>query len=406
MARRPTGYIRWDDVALPACLLAVAMVALLAFPPDDAQQRLPSLLGVVLIGLMAGALVVRRRWPVPVLAVNVTAMVAYQLLDFPPEPALPVMLVALYGVASTGHPRRSLLVGVATSIVVIATMVISESGFDFSDIVGALGWVVVALALGEAVRYHRAYTAEVDARVARAEASREAEARRRVAQERVRIARDVHDVVAHSIAAINVQAGVAAHLIASTPQPDAETLKTIGEILNNIVETSRAGVADLHATLELLRNDELPDSGPVSGLDGISSLIEPLRASGTQVEVEIVGERRPLPHAHDVAAFRIIQEALTNAVKHARPKRIDVTVRYDPITLKLRVVNDGSDAPAAAKSNATTTSGYGIVGMTERAHSVGGDLHAGAAPDGGFVVEAVLPLPPAATSTVGVRSAE
>jgi len=386
------GLGRWPAVVLPAGLLVVGVGALLALPPDDDTHRSPDLLGIGLLGLMTGALVLRRRWPLPVLAVTVAAMSAYQWLDFPPEPALPAVLVALYGVASTGNPRRSLGVGLATSAVVVATLAATEERVLVSDLLGAVSWVVVALALGEAVRYHRAYTAEVEARAARAEASREAEARQRVAQERLRIARDVHDVVAHSIAAINVQAGVAAHLIAQTPQPDATTLAAIREILDSIAETSRAGVADLHAILELLRGDESAETGPVSGLDGVGALVEPLRASGIEVEVRVKGAPAPLPPAHDVAAFRIIQEALTNAVKHGRAHRIDVTIRYDPTAVRVRVVDDGSGPSDKAGRGSATAGGYGIVGMRERAHSVGGELHAGRDPDGGFAVEAVLPL--------------
>lgn len=418
------GSARWGDGLLPAGLFLVAMLMLFVMP-DEQAHRSPDLLAVLLLAVMVSALAVRRRWPVPVLAVNVMAITSYQVLDYPPEPALPPVLVALYTVASTGEPRRSLLIGVLTSLLVIATFVVAEPEVYLSEILGALGWVIVALALGEAVRYHRAYTAEVEARVARAEASREAEARHRVAQERVRIARDVHDVVAHSIAAINVQAGVAAHLIDASEQPDTRTLKAVGDILHSIADTSRTGVTDLNTTLELLHGDEAQASGPVPGLAGMPALVEPLRASGIQITVDVAGQSRPLPQPHDVAAFRIVQEALTNAITHGRPDRIEVTLRYDSDAVRVTVVDygpadrdladrgPGSSASSADRRSApgvrghAGTGGYGIVGMTERASSVGGRLRTGARPGGGFTVEAVLPLPvpPEGPRTVGPKEA-
>ncbi|GIG92086.1 sensor histidine kinase [Plantactinospora endophytica] len=390
-----TEIVRWRDPLLAAGLFGIALAALTAIPADDEAHRAPDLLAVALLLAMTGVLVVRRRWPVGVLAVNFAAVVGYQLLDYPAEPTLPAVLFALYTVASTGERRRSLVVGALTCVLVVVTLAIAEPGSYRPELVGALGWVIVALALGEAVRYHRAYTAEVEDRLARAESTREAEARQRVADERMRIARDVHDVLAHSIAAINVQAGVAAHLIEETPRPDEATLAAIGEILRGIAETSRGGVADLRATLDWLRDDDVPVSDPVPGLHGLPELAGALRAGGTELTVEVSGDRRPLPPGHDVAAFRIIQEAVTNAVKHGRSHRIDVRVVYDLAALRIVVTDDGpgrsTDGSATARRG-----GYGILGMTERAHSVGGRLTAAPRTGRGFEVQAVLPLPLAA----------
>lgn len=394
------GTARWGQALLPAGLFLVALLMLFVLP-DEQAHRSPDLLAILMLAVMLTALIGRRRWPIAVLAVNVLVIASYQLLDYPPEPALPPVLVALYTVGSTGGIRRSLVVGVVTSALVVATFVAAEPEVYLSEVIGAIGWVIVALALGEAVRYHRAYTAEVEARVARSEAARQAQARQQAAQERVRIARDVHDVVAHSIAAINVQAGVAAHLIAESDQPDPRTLKAIGEILRSIAETSRAGVNDLTETLELLRGDEAPESSPVSGLAGVPALVEPLRAGGAQITVDILGRPRRLPQAHDVAAFRIVQEALTNAVKHGCANRIEVTVGYLRDAVRVTVTDHGpagsgseaADRFGAEKLAPEGAGGYGIVGMTERAHSVGGRLEASARLDGGFTVDAVLPLP-------------
>src|SRR5690606_3729613 len=164
----------------------------------------------------------------------------------------------------------------------------------------------------------------------------------------------------------------------------------IGDIVQRIAETSRHGVDSLQATLELLRNGEAAD--PVPGLAGVPALIDPVRASGTEVSMAVVGEQRPLPQTHEVAAFRIIQEALTNAVKHGRPGRIEVTVAYEPAALRVTVTDDGNSPPATEPGR--SGGGYGILGMRERAHSVGGQVSAGPRAGGGFEVAAVLPLPP------------
>lgn len=286
----PTGWR--GDILLAVGLFAIATAVLIAVASAEGAPS-PVPLAVPLLAVMHAVLALRRRWPVPVLAVNLTAVIGYQLLDYPAEPMIPSVLVALYTVAATGRRRRTLIVGAVTCVLVAVTLLVTEPGTYYSDLLGAIGWVIVALALGEAVRYHRAYTMEVEDRAARAEASREAEARRRVAEERMRIARDVHDLLAHSIAAINVQAGVVAHLIEQTRRPDEQTMQAIGEILHRIAETSRHGVDSLQATLELLRNGEAAD--PVPGLAGVPALIDPVRASGTEVSVAVVGERRPLP---------------------------------------------------------------------------------------------------------------
>jgi signal transduction histidine kinase len=201
--------------------------------------------------------------------------------------------------------------------------------------------------------------------------------------ERLRIARELHDAVAHSIATINVQAGAAEHVIADHPEQAAEALSVIKQ-------TSKQALAELREILGVLRRDEEPQPrAPAAGLAQLDRLLETVRASGVEVRTHIAGERVPLPTAVDLAAYRIVQESLTNVARHAGIGGAELNIAYAGRALTVTISDDGQ-----GEQRFTEGAGHGIIGMRERAQALGGTLDAGPRPGGGFEVRAWLPLEP------------
>jgi signal transduction histidine kinase len=236
------------------------------------------------------------------------------------------------------------------------------------------------------VANHRAYIAAVEERARRAENSREEEAHRRVIEERMRIARELHDVVAHHIAVVNVQAGVAAHLIHRDPTAAAHAL-------SHVRAASRSVLSELSTLLGVLRaaGDTDAPTEPAPGLQRLDTLLESLRRSGLSVTASCHGDRRPLPAGIDLAGYRIVQEALTNVQKHGDGGAAVVELGYDPHHLTIRIRNNaGTGRPRRHEGNGT---GHGILGMRERVAALGGTFAAGPQASGGFAVYAKLPLP-------------
>jgi signal transduction histidine kinase len=235
-------------------------------------------------------------------------------------------------------------------------------------------------------RLRRAYLQAVQARAEHAERTREEEARLRVTEERMRIARELHDVVAHHMALANAQAGTAAHLALTRPE---QTQK----ILNDLTGTTSSALRELKAALGLLRQDgEVAGSGPLDPSPGLSRLPELVSACGSaglKVTVDTEGEPQPLSPGVDLTAYRIVQEALTNVTKHATAEAARVLLTYAGSRLLITVSNDGPSKPQAARGR-----GFGVMGMRERALSIGGELCAGPRPQGGFEVTTALPLQP------------
>ncbi|MFI9757835.1 sensor histidine kinase [Streptomyces sp. NPDC051963] len=365
-------------------LLAVALAALataLGLVGDHGLQ--PDALGWTLLLAAHVALVWRRRSPVLVMLVALACVAPYHALDNNHTAPIPATMVVLYTIAATGTVRRTLLTG---TTVLGATLIINAvtNPDGVLEILRISGWIVAVLFLGIDVRYYRQYVASIVERAVRAERTREEEARRRVAEERLRIARDLHDLLAHSITLIGVQTSVAAHVLAADPERlDRET---VAKALDDIAGTCRAARGELRTTLEVLREHGSPDArGPLPGLDGVPDLVETARLAGARVEQTV--RIRQAPPAVGAAVYRIVQEALTNAVRHAGPEpavRVDLYEKDG--ALHLAVTDDGTGPPDAAQP------GFGIVGMRERARSVGGSLDAGPRAQGGFEVAAVLPM--------------
>ncbi|MER5378048.1 histidine kinase [Streptomyces sp. NPDC002553] len=392
--------------------LGVAVLAL-AITLTGGEGTRPDHLSWML--LLAGhvPLVWRRRSPLVALLGVVACMAPYYAFDYNPALPAPAIVLALYTVAATGTVRRTLLTGVA---VLVPTLI--SNGLTNSD--GALdaleisGWIIAVLFIGIAVRYYRLYVASIVERAERAERTREEEARRRVAEERLRMARDLHDLLAHSITLIGVQTSVAAHVL--TADPERLDRKAVAQALDDIAGTCRTARGELRTTLEVLRAQDTvvgvgadpgPGSvsgsvsgaedmrGPLPGIDGLADLAESGRVAGAKVELSVRAD--DIPPSVGAAAYRIVQEALTNAVRHGG--REDLTVRVGLWTadgaLRVSVRDDGTggdDGPGGGAGPSDGTPGFGLIGMRERARSVGGTLDAGPGPAEGFEVTATLPL--------------
>ncbi|MGW2148742.1 sensor histidine kinase [Nonomuraea bangladeshensis] len=352
-------------------------------------------LGYVLLIVSGLAVAVRRRWPVPVFLVTAFASLAYYTLDFPDGPGWLGLFVALYTVAAYGDGRRSLVIaGVGISVLAACWLVAAadvEPGAAIGWVYFRIGASVMSAALGESVRTRHVIAAEAQKRAELAERTREQEARARVDAERLRIAREVHDTVAHAIAIINVQSGVTAHVLDKRPEVAREALRAIEQ-------TSSRALREMRAILGVLRDDDDGERVPYPGLGQIGELTAKAREAGLDVEVEESAPGAPLPSAVGGAAYRIVQESITNVVRHVGPTRVTVALRPGIEDLEIRVTDEGRRAAPEQRPRGPVRPGRGIVGMRERCQLLGGELDAGPTPDGGFEVRARLPLAPTGPS--------
>ncbi|WP_436772143.1 sensor histidine kinase [Yinghuangia sp. YIM S09857] len=384
-----------SDVLLTGLTICAVIGGALAQPNEHRQMiGHPNAFNLTLAVVTCLPLLVRRRHPLLVLALTELGQFAYLMADGREGSILIPTLLAMYTVASREGLRRSLWIASAVAVghTVIRLTVLGTAFLRPENYLSAV-WLFLPVAVGEAVRAKRAYWAEVQARLARADREREEEARRRVTAERMRIARELHDVVAHSIAMINIQAGVAAHVI----DQDSGQAK---QALVHIKEASRDALAELRTTLGVLRQDGDTDNPtePMPGAEGIGSLVASFRTAGLPVLLQVTGEQRTLPAPVGLALYRIVQESLTNAVKHAGPGA-EATVRiiYQAHSVRLEVADNGlgvtpEPSGEAAADGAGHGTGHGVLGMRERAAAVGGTL--GVGPRGGergFLVTAELP---------------
>ncbi|MFF3465003.1 sensor histidine kinase [Streptomyces sp. NPDC002619] len=368
-----------NDALLAAGVAALATV--IALLGDG--ERVPGALGWVLLLAAHVPLVWRRTRPVLVLAAVAACVAPFHALDYNHIAPTPAAYIALYTVAVTGRPLRTVLTGIIVLTVSMSVMLTVDTHRAF-ELLRVSGWVIAVLFFGVDVRYYRQYVAGIVERAVRAERTREEEARRRVAEERLRIARDLHDLLAHTITLIGVQTSVAAHVLAA--DPDRLDRAAVAKALDDIAETCRTARGELRTTLEVLRDPGSPDTrDPLPGLHGLPDLAQTARAAGAEVDLAVTADG--VPPAVGAAVYRIVQEALTNAVRHGG--RDDLSIRVSVAAhdgaLQVRVIDDGTGAGAG-------TPGFGLAGMRERVRSVGGTLDAGALPHQGFEVSAVLPL--------------
>jgi signal transduction histidine kinase len=274
------------------------------------------------------------------------------------------------------------LAGAGLTVAAILVVILRDPNGSAGDFVLVCAIAAIAWLIGFAFYERSRRTVELTERAERAERARESEARAAAAEERARIAREMHDVVAHSLSVMVVQAEAAEAMLDSAPDRARRPLAAVQE-------TGRGALGELRRMLGVLREvaDEGPALAPQPGLSGLDELVRQVREAGLPVSVRVEGEPRPLPPGIDLSAYRIVQEGLTNALKHAGPASAEVVVRYGPRELELEVRDDGR-----GRGSGSNGGGHGLLGMRERVALYGGELAAGPRPGGGFALTARLPL--------------
>jgi signal transduction histidine kinase len=339
--------------------------------------------------LVAGGLSVAacRHWPKTVLAVVTATLGLYILGRYPGGPIYVVGWIALFWL-SWRTDRRTGLVGAALLCGVLSLTSVLVSGSAPLLHLVFLGWSAAAVFLGDALRNRRSYLRELEERARSLELSREEESRRRVAEERLRIARDLHDSVAHGIATINIQAGAAAHVLDRRPESAKPALDAIQDASRDVLD-------ELAAMLRVLRDEDADASrAPTPGMEQIAELVDASTAAHLAVILEVDGPVDTISAPVGTAMYRIVQESLTNVMRHAPGARVRVVIRRDADRVRLAVYDDGdgrSNGVATGNANGLAGSGMGIRGMRERAESTGGALETGPRPSGGYEVVATWP---------------
>ena len=370
--------------------LLIVVGAMQAAVSTAARYDLPDASGgrlgfeAVAVAVVVLVLLGRRRWPFGAPAAMWILSAAVSFYDGELIPSQPAVYLAGMGASlMLGNLRSEQLarVGLAVVVASAATLVYNIPDHDAGDFVFIPLIFSVVWLVGYALRERAERTEAAEERALRAERDREAAARLAVAEERTRIARELHDVVAHAMSVMVLQVGAVRHKLpdASAEQRDA---------LRNVEQTGRTALAEMRRLLDAMRydGDEL-ELAPHPGLDQLGQLVEDVRASGLDVTLWIGGEPFDLPASLDLSAYRILQEGLTNVLKHAHASRAEVEVHYGPDEVRLEVRDDGRGAPRIADGL-----GHGLVGVAERVKLFGGEMTAGATSSGGFVLCARIPV--------------
>ena len=366
--------------------------------------------GVVPLALQLGlVLLLRRRWPVAVLLLSVQAVIVFRSAGLTDVGWVWPATAAYVTLAGDDRPRRP---GLPWAISIGAVELSFAASWEFAagqdqrTVLGTVGaealWLALVLAAATARRNGRRWRAELDAGLRRAAEEREREARRRITGARLQIARELHDVVAHTLTVVGVQLRVATEALEDSPEEARAALATAQQVRSRAVQ-------DLRSLVEILRDpDEGADDGgseplnlaPETGLDGLSDLLERMRASGLEIHFDATGDTGSLPAPVALAAYRVVQESLTNTVRHSGARRATVRLRRDAEQLSVEVVDDGTGSGPAtgsepgAETAPRATTGHGLTGMRERISALGGSFSAG--PDGeqaGYAVRVTLPVP-------------
>jgi signal transduction histidine kinase len=337
--------------------------------------------------LIVAPLVTHRRFPRTSVAVCLTAVVGYAALRPPAYPGLAVFVLM---VGITLHSRRRV---VLTALFASAAAITLSLWLQPGSVASTSTWVetelgiAVAWLAAENLRHRRARWSELRARAERLEREQEEEARRAVTEERLRIARELHDVIAHSMSVIAVQSAVGNHVIDTQPDEARQALAAIES-------TSRSALTEMRRLLGVLRQEGEPlgSVAPAPGLADLTFLVTQVQDAGLRVWIHVDGQRGPVPPGVDLSAYRIIQEALTNVIKHAATSSANVTIRYRAGSVTVEITDQGQAVSGANIPPARPGTGHGIIGMRERVAVFGGEFAAGPWPDGGFRVRACFPI--------------
>jgi len=383
--RHPDAWVIDGGTAL---VLLGLMTVLLATKRVQAGEHPTTPVAYFLAVLLTGPLITHRKFPRTSLAICLAALILYAAGRFTAYPGLPVFALT-FGITLHSSRRLALVTVVAAAAAMtVALSLQAPSELSTSTWISSELLIVVAWLAAENLRNRRARWAELHARAERLEREREAEARRAVTEERLRIARELHDVVAHSMSVIAVQSAVGNHVMDAQPEEARHALAAIEA-------TSRSALTEMRRLLGVLRQDGEPAGSlvPAPGLADLAPLAAQVQKAGLSVWIHVEGERGQVPPGVDLSAYRIVQEALTNVIKHAGSSTASVTVCYGPGSVMLEITDDGPGTPRAATRPATPSTGHGIIGMRERVAVFGGEFAAGPRADGGFRVFARLPIP-------------
>lgn len=371
--------------AVVAAAFVVCSIGGLLHTDDTLAPPLPQT--YLLAAVSSALLAARHRAPLITMAGTTLCgmLVAPMGLLLTPLIVAPTVISA-YSLAVRAGRWPAAAVLLASATLLLASPSFFEPDFSWEDtsrLVTVAVSLFAAAVLGRSARHRRAYLALVEDRARRAEESRDSEARRKVSAERSRIARELHDLVAHQITLANAQASVAAHLFDTRPEQARTNVK-------ELVKTTRNALDDLRATVGLLREaeDVSQSTEPVPGLSQVPTLLVALRRAGLEVSFQEEGTVRPLPPATDLAAYRVIQESLTNVTKHAGTANAEVRLSWNRSSVAITVTDDG-----VSLSPKDRLPGYGLIGMRERVVAAGGAITAGPRIEGGFIVRADLPYP-------------
>jgi signal transduction histidine kinase len=374
----------WTDSLLALFLTFFSEASAVLSPIHSGHSV--EVLEVVLVPFTTAPVALRRYRPLAVLAITVSA--GALILIFTSQAQFPVgVLVALYTVAS--RCDRPVSIRAAQWVALpIAVGVLVSTGARPGRAIPELAVFAIAWVVGDNIRTRRAYLAELEARAERLEREREEKAERAVIEERTRIARELHDVIAHNVSVMVVQASAGEELFETDPERARESLRSVAA-------TGRAALTELRRLLGVIRAEEAPGGGPSylpqPGIDYLDELVGQVQETGLAVELSVLGQPRELPEGVGLCAYRIVQEALTNTLKHAGASRADVSVRYVEDALELQVVDDGRGAEPVNGDG--ETGGHGLIGMRERVALFGGELTARPRAAGdGYEVRARLPL--------------
>ncbi|MHB9002639.1 MAG: sensor histidine kinase [Coriobacteriia bacterium] len=346
--------------------------------------RAPEFLAYLIAACAFLPLAFRRAVPWLALALSGGATIVYSLQPMPAAFVTLGPMIALFSVAAYSRRRHTGLIALVVVGVVIAVPVFAFSSNIrwIVELTGSFVLLAAAALFGEADRNRKVYIAEVEARAAQAERTRDEEARRRVDEERIRISREVHDIVAHSLSIVTIQAAAAISQIDTDPQGARESME-------NVRDSGRGALAELRSMLDVLRTGE-GDAPlePAADIAQIEKLVAPIREAGIAVNLTVEGDRGAVPAYASVSVYRIVQEALTNVVRHAGASRVDVRLEIADRDIMVEVRDDGRGLTAPADS----TDGHGVRGMRERVEALSGSFAAGPDERGGFRVRATIPL--------------